>query len=529
MEYNPVIGLVRHQFTEAPGSSVGETFLDIQDAVSQKFQVELFPAYYHSLSPLKKSEVGTTFLQQCSLVIIGGQVALDLFSFRSQVNSHVPILYLTLGGLPRGARSLRRIFPYFRSTDTIAFTSLSDQQIFKNLMATCTAQQLILPFGVDEELFRRYDESERLQYRELFEFGENDIVFTYIGRVTAEKNVHTIIRIFKDLIEKYDNLYLLIVGPVVDIPFEEFMLEHQDLWSFLKNIVANSPLSARVKWIGPLSKDLLPIFYNTTDIFINLTLHHDENFGHTQIEAMSCGIPVIGTDWGGLKDTICHNETGFKVPTFLTNWGITIDRYSAFKYCKALIESKELRNQMSKRARDRIVRNYSLSIFQNQLYSEMQRMLAQSTCSTAYNQLSNFGLKYHFTFSKANRDEYGRLLSINPENPVYSQENYDLYSSLIHPYTSERVNTNIRHSDILFFAPQSFQIEGNIIHITEILWPRVYKADVLDIEIIQYLIANSYVQYQQVITDLCTVACESKLRSRIVKLLMEGIIVKSIK
>ena len=45
-------------------------------------------------------------------------------------------------------------------------------------------------------------------------------------------------------------------------------------------------------------------FYNIADVAINLTLHHDENFGLAQVEAMACGLPVVGSLWGGLKDTI---------------------------------------------------------------------------------------------------------------------------------------------------------------------------------------------------------------------------------
>lgn len=45
------------------------------------------------------------------------------------------------------------------------------------------------------------------------------------------------------------------------------------------------------------------------DIGINLTTLISENFGYTPVEMQACGLPVIGTDWGGLKDTIVDNVT----------------------------------------------------------------------------------------------------------------------------------------------------------------------------------------------------------------------------
>lgn len=35
----------------------------------------------------------------------------------------------------------------------------------------------------------------------------------------------------------------------------------------------------------------------------------DEDFGMSPIESMSCGVPVIGVDDGGLKETIIHEKT----------------------------------------------------------------------------------------------------------------------------------------------------------------------------------------------------------------------------
>jgi glycosyltransferase involved in cell wall biosynthesis len=56
---------------------------------------------------------------------------------------------------------------------------------------------------------------------------------------------------------------------------------------------------------------------NAADIFTLLSDNVQESFGLAPVEALAAGLPVVGTDWDGLRDTIRHGETGFRVPTTL--------------------------------------------------------------------------------------------------------------------------------------------------------------------------------------------------------------------
>ncbi|MGG5809812.1 glycosyltransferase [Falsiroseomonas sp. CW058] len=53
------------------------------------------------------------------------------------------------------------------------------------------------------------------------------------------------------------------------------------------------------------------------DIFTLLSDNVQESFGLAPVEALAAGLPVVGTDWDGLKDTVEHGITGFRVPTLL--------------------------------------------------------------------------------------------------------------------------------------------------------------------------------------------------------------------
>lgn len=53
------------------------------------------------------------------------------------------------------------------------------------------------------------------------------------------------------------------------------------------------------------------------DLFTLLSDNIQESFGLAPVEALAAGLPVVGTDWDGLKDTVDHGVTGFRVPTTL--------------------------------------------------------------------------------------------------------------------------------------------------------------------------------------------------------------------
>ena len=58
---------------------------------------------------------------------------------------------------------------------------------------------------------------------------------------------------------------------------------------------------------------LLSMIYNCADVFVIPSLQ--EAFGQTALEAMSCSIPVVGFNTGGIPDMISNGITGYLVET----------------------------------------------------------------------------------------------------------------------------------------------------------------------------------------------------------------------
>jgi glycosyltransferase involved in cell wall biosynthesis len=63
-----------------------------------------------------------------------------------------------------------------------------------------------------------------------------------------------------------------------------------------------------VHYFGYVTETFLPIVYNLSDVFIAPSI--EENLPNTVIEAMSCGIPSVSFEVGGMSDLIQHRING---------------------------------------------------------------------------------------------------------------------------------------------------------------------------------------------------------------------------
>jgi alpha-maltose-1-phosphate synthase len=67
------------------------------------------------------------------------------------------------------------------------------------------------------------------------------------------------------------------------------------------------------------------IAWACADIFCSLSDNIQETFGLVPIEAMAAGLPVVGSDWDGYRDTVRNGIDGFLVPTLMAPPGAGID------------------------------------------------------------------------------------------------------------------------------------------------------------------------------------------------------------
>ena len=66
---------------------------------------------------------------------------------------------------------------------------------------------------------------------------------------------------------------------------------------------------------APSDADFIALVQNA---LANIYIPIDEDFGMSPVESMACGVPVIGVDEGGLKETVIDGKTGFLLPKNIT-------------------------------------------------------------------------------------------------------------------------------------------------------------------------------------------------------------------
>ena len=439
--------LTRHAGTEDVGSSLYQVFGGIERIAAQNYNViRLKP------EPWSKRDLDKWLLQnalETDLLITWDPYALKVL--RENGWSGKTIL-TALGGFPRGAANFRGAMPYLYRNDVVWFTSSADMEIYTLLVNQDGTQPeaVCIPYGMNPDIFRPLNNSEiRQKLRDSWGFKPDDFVLVYAGRVTIEKNVHAIIEAVAELIRLEYPVKMIIVGKIEDVPFREFQMHPVNVEGKIKDLIEASGISEHVtiqEWQTPHK---LNEVLNTADAFINLTLHHDENFGLSQVEAMSAGLPVIGTAWGGLKDTILALDVGFSIDTWVTTHGIRYDAPAVIDSIKHLIENKELRDAQGQRAREHAVKNYNESSYSEQVEQLIESVINQPT-QLAKPSFTPFGSLFHQKFlRKGYPVKYSK--SARAPDPVYDKLSDTEYMTLIGPYTS-RTEQNFEQQSPLFLS-----------------------------------------------------------------------------
>lgn len=95
-----------------------------------------------------------------------------------------------------------------------------------------------------------------------------------------------------------------------DLPAKLLMVGEGPERLFIQQLVKELKLSDDVHFLG--EQDYLESLLSCADLF--LLPSEQESFGLVALEAMSCEVPVIGANIGGLPEVVVPDETGFLFP-----------------------------------------------------------------------------------------------------------------------------------------------------------------------------------------------------------------------
>jgi len=254
------------------------------------------------------------------------ELSLPLFSYFVKkpkiMHCHcLDVSYRSYKENPASRHVLRRISNVHVAVSDSIRSLLVDLGISKNNIR-------IVPNGVETEIFRPNNKHK----------ARNLLLF--VGRIVPNKGLHILL---KSLEYVKSPVTLMIIGPRSSLSpvYYDEMLRYIDR--------LNETTIHKISFLGVQTKEELIRWYQRATIFVCPSL--SEPFGIVNLEAMSCGTPVIASSVGGIPEVVKNNKNGILVRS-----GVSEELASAIQ---SLLDNQDLRNAFSEEGREWVVKNFS--------------------------------------------------------------------------------------------------------------------------------------------------------------------------
>jgi glycosyltransferase involved in cell wall biosynthesis len=186
--------------------------------------------------------------------------------------------------------------------------------------------------GVDASVFSP-NAQERNKLRKRLSIEDKEFILMTSGSICKEKGHHLAIEALNILLKHNNDLKLIIVGD-------------GDYRISLSRLIDRLGLKSNVILTGFVPNESIGNYYNAADIYLIPTLRA-EGLPFALIEAMSIGLPIIGSRIGGIPNIMEDGKEGF-----LINPG---DINNMVSKVLILLKDRILREELGARARSKVL------------------------------------------------------------------------------------------------------------------------------------------------------------------------------
>jgi len=181
-----------------------------------------------------------------------------------------------------------------------------------------------------------------------FDIPENSNIILMLSTYEERKGHHFLFNALNEVLKSHSNFFLLVFGSG---SIEDY--------SRVQNLLRDSNCCGNV-FLGT-HRNVDANFFNQIDILV-VPSQSQESFGYTAIEAMSCGVPVVCTDAGGLPEVVDNGVSGYVVDK---------NNFIDFGLCLVnLLEDPIKRKKMGEEGKKRVEQLFNAK-FMTQQYVEL--------------------------------------------------------------------------------------------------------------------------------------------------------------
>ncbi len=218
------------------------------------------------------------------------------------------------------------------------------------------------PISIDTDAFQG-DALEGRKIRENLRIGDNEVVIGYTGSFWHVEGVPILLKVFRNLVNRYENIRLMVVGGGGTTESDNISL-----------LIDELGLKEKVSLIPPQPYELIPGYLSACDIACSPKIDCEENRAANPIkiyEYMSMGLPMVVSAVGEIISVIKDGVNGFLVKP---GDGSDLERTLGY-----VIQNLESVKEVGKRAREEVVKNYSNTTVQEKIREVFQREFVNST------------------------------------------------------------------------------------------------------------------------------------------------------
>ncbi len=215
-----------------------------------------------------------------------------------------------------------------------------------------------IPYSVDTDIFRPLEYNEKRNLRKRLGVWEEGEIILFVGGINIRKGVHLLVDAFITVEKEFPGVKLLIVGPT-------YKYDQKYISDIKEKIIAaglDNKILLTEKNVSNVNE-----YMQCSDIFVLPS--KQEGFPISIIEAMSCGLAVVGSDIPEIsKAQIINGIDGY---VFRTG-----SQDELALVLKNLLNDKESMLRIGKTAREKVIGNWSTEIVDNsykKLYESLQK------------------------------------------------------------------------------------------------------------------------------------------------------------